>query len=90
MENIILTIFISSLVILGLLLLLSFWALYCNNKTLEQRNRIIDIASIHPDCLKLYGNVDYNKHVICLMLFRNPLPLYGCYIANEYKRLHSR
>ena len=76
MNNEVVIIIISGL---GLGLLFCFWFLYCNNKTYNQRIQLIENWSKGDFVVlnKEYEAIDYDTHLKALLMFRNPINLYG-------------
>lgn len=56
-------------------LTLATWALFCNERTLQQRRRIIN-AVYTTEQISLWGCVSYDAHLWSLMTFRDPMRLY--------------
>jgi hypothetical protein len=50
-----------------------FWALFCNNKTLKQRLKILNTD---PERYHKIPKVSYEKHLFHLLTCRNPYNLY--------------
>ena len=60
----------------------ALWANYCNNRTLRQRQMILNILGELPvesqwqNIWEQYNSVSYRQHLNCLLLFGNPWKLY--------------
>lgn len=55
------------------------WFGICNQRTCNQRNRIIDVIYAQEDwraARSAYQSVDYDTHLWYLFTFRNPAQLY--------------
>jgi hypothetical protein len=68
------------------------WMLHCNNKTYQQRTKIIDVmfgfARDKVEFNKLnsaYSKVSYQDHLYTLAKFRNPWDLYGDHLTEKVK-----
>ncbi len=63
----------------GALTALVCWVRYCNRKTFEQQMEIANRVFSSPDWrekAKVMDSVSYEKHLLALVLFRNPAKLY--------------
>lgn len=61
------------------LLILGFaaamWMLHCNEKTYNQRHKLIELINTQAD-LDAFRSATYNQHLWALFFFRNPYNLY--------------
>jgi hypothetical protein len=69
------------LVLIALLAVASlfpFWALYCNEKTYRQRQKLLPSAGDTDfwEKMRQFQKVSYNRHNWYLLTFRNPDELY--------------
>jgi hypothetical protein len=55
------------------------WAMFCNRRTHTQKKVLINRVFAHPDWRRLHGYLDqvsYDRHLLALMLCRDPMKLY--------------
>lgn len=74
---------LTSLILFNFLIPIAvLWANYCNNRTLRQRQIILNILRELPvesqwqNIWEQYNSVSYRQHFKCLLLFGNPWKLY--------------
>ena len=71
----------------AVILVASFWGMYCNNKTYKQRIAMLDAIRDHTDnknytvahfneLISANRKVSYAQHLFALMQFRDPFKLY--------------
>ncbi len=53
------------------------WAWHCNNRTSDQRQRMINLFVREPALVCEYARVTYHQHFWCLVRLGNPTQLYG-------------
>jgi hypothetical protein len=65
--------------LIGALIAICVWGLICNEITYRQRDKICDKLFDKPEWRELvryYDQIDYDRHMYRLMIFRNPWCLY--------------
>ena len=74
-----LLIILAMLIIIPGLIIRCFWVLYCNDKTLKQRQGLLYLDIDKNDrskALDMHSTVSYEEHLSCLTQMRNPYKLY--------------
>lgn len=70
--------------------LATVWMMVCNERTLRQRLKIVDVVFDGPSVsekLVAFHGVSYGEHMWSLFLLRDPSPRYGEQINRQLGRL---